>query len=84
MKTRTITWIVEQELTYKDLKSPEGTPSEWWQIPNIRPLTAVDTVMMAADAWQKRHPDRQIRIVEIEEVRTSYTRKGDGHYTQGG
>lgn len=83
MKQRTIRWVVEQMLTYKELCSPPDTPSEWWPVPTMPAvIKGVDHAMSIADNWKSIYPDRQIRIVEVEEIRTPYLRKDDGTYTQ--
>jgi ribulose bisphosphate carboxylase small subunit len=78
MKVRTIHWEIEHELTYKELKSPEGTPSEWWQVPATRPYTSVDSAMRAVDKWQEQHPDRRVRLVEVETKRQAYVKTEHG------
>jgi hypothetical protein len=72
MKVRTIHWEVEQELTCVQLKAPDGTPAEWWQVPTTHSYANADVAISVANKWKERHPDRRVRIVEVETKRQAY------------
>lgn len=78
VKTTTIHWEVEQELTWRELHSPEGTPSEWWRVPDSRNYTSLESALVRVDERRKEFPHMRVRLIEVETKRATYIQTESG------